>query len=186
MTCAVKTVKISLRPSGRGPGRVRSNNESTNHTKTDGAGDPPSGERRADRKGDLFAVRDAQLSEVSPTLGNRGGGFRPKKLDKQKENCFNAGVGWLVTPFHCFNCPWERYPRAVFYALNRGFACWRAKLRRVARRISESMRFLYRKGFGVYHVAERWPRLCMAKNLSNAITLMFNSPPILAHCSFAR
>ena len=85
LTCAVKTVKISLRPSGRGPGRVRSNNESTNHTKTDGAGDPPSGERRADRKGDIFAVRDAQLSEVSPTLENRGGGFRQKNLTNKRK-----------------------------------------------------------------------------------------------------
>ena len=35
------------------------NNENTNQTQTDGAGALPSGERRADRKGDLFAVRDA-------------------------------------------------------------------------------------------------------------------------------
>ena len=38
----------------------------------------------------------------------------------------------------------------------------------------------------MYHVAEWWPRLRFSVNLSNQRPRMFNPPPMLAHCSFAR
>ena len=47
---------------------------------TDGAGDPPSGERRADRKSDLFAVRDAQLAKSAPPRETEVGDFAKKNL----------------------------------------------------------------------------------------------------------
>ena len=47
---------------------------------TDGAGDPPSGERRADRKSDLFAVRDAQLAKSAPPRETGVGDFAKKNL----------------------------------------------------------------------------------------------------------
>ena len=57
---------------------MRSNNESTNHTETDGAGNLPSEERRADRKGDLLADRDAQLAKSAPPRETGVGDFAKK------------------------------------------------------------------------------------------------------------
>ena len=50
-------------------------NENTNQHQTDGAGALPSGERRADRKGDLLAVRDAQLAKSAPPRETGVGDF---------------------------------------------------------------------------------------------------------------
>ena len=42
-----------------------------------------------------------------------------------------------------------------------------------------------KKLFFMYHVAERWPRLRLAKNLSNQKPRMLNPPPQLKLRSFA-
>ena len=65
---------IRPRPSGRGPSGC-SCYETCNRPKTDGAGDLPSGERRADRKGDLLAIRDAQLAKSAPPRETEVGDF---------------------------------------------------------------------------------------------------------------
>ena len=46
--------------------------------------------------------------------------------------------------------------------------------------------FMYHGPCTVYHVAERWIRLCVAKDLSNETMLMFYPPPQLKLRSFAR
>ena len=52
--------------------------EDINRHQTDGAGDLPSGERRADRKGDLLAIRDAQLAKSAPPRETEVGDFAKK------------------------------------------------------------------------------------------------------------